>query len=82
MGTTLRRPQRLGAMRNMTAPVILEQQQPPYTMEEIHAMIAQSERDIAEGRCRDIEDLFREWDEEEAMEYAAEPVPEYNLCEA
>lgn len=78
MGTTLRRPQRLGAMRNMTAPVILEQQQPPYTMEEIHAMIAQSERDIAEGRCRDIEELFREWDEENSATFAAEPEIEYN----
>ena len=50
----------------------------PYTMEEIHAMIAQSERDIAEGRCRDIEELFREWDEEEAATFAAEPDVEYN----
>ena len=54
----------------------------PYTIEELRQRIAASERDFAEGRCRDIEDLFREWDEEEAMEYAAEPVPEYNLCEA
>ena len=47
-------------------------------MEEIHAMLAQSERDIAEGRCRDIEELFREWDEEEAATFAAEPDVEYN----
>ena len=50
----------------------------PYTKEEIDAMIDRSEHDIAEGRYRDIEDLFREWDEEEdAVEYAAEPEPEY-----
>ena len=35
----------------------------PYTMEEIHAMLAQSERDIDEGRYHDIEELFREWNE-------------------
>ena len=40
-----------------------ERQLPPYTMEEIHAMISQSEHDLAEGRYRDIDDLFSEWDE-------------------
>ena len=38
----------------------------PYTIEELRQRIAISERDLAEGRCRDIEELFREWDEEEA----------------
>ena len=51
----------------------------PYTMEEIHAMIAEGERDLAEGRYRDIDDLFREWNEEEDMMYAAEPEADYNV---
>ena len=78
METTQRRSQKFGTMRNMAAPVMQDQPLPPYTMEEIHAMIAQSERDIAEGRCRDIEELFREWDEEETATFAAEPDVEYN----
>ena len=32
----------------------------PYTMEEINARIAQSERDSAEGRVCDFDDAFRE----------------------
>lgn len=55
-----------------------QEQLKPYTMEEINAMIDQGERDLAEGRYRDIEDLFKEWDEEENMTYAAEAEPEYN----
>ncbi len=56
----------------------IEEHIKPYTIEELHARIAQSERDFAEGRYRDIEELFREWDEEEAIIYAAEPEPGYN----
>ena len=65
-------------MRNMAAPVMQDRPLPPYTMEEIHAMIAQSERDLSEGRYRDIEELFREWDEEDSATFAAEPDVEYN----
>jgi len=36
----------------------------PYTMEEINAMIDQSERDIAEGRVRDFDEVMRELEEE------------------
>ena len=54
----------------------------PYTKEELHQRIVASERDFAEGRFRDIEELFREWDDEEAMHHAAEPVAEYDLCNA
>ena len=32
----------------------------PYTIEELHARIAQSERDIAEGRVQDFDDFMRE----------------------
>ena len=42
----------------------IEEHLKPYTIEELHTRIAQSERDFAEGRYRDIDDLFREWDEE------------------
>jgi len=40
----------------------------PYTMDEINAMIDESERDIAEGRVYDHEDLMREWEDELAQE--------------
>lgn len=50
----------------------------PYTIEELHDQIAQSERDLAEGRFRDIEDLFQEWEKEDAVDYAAEPPAEYS----
>jgi len=68
METTIRRPQRFRAMRNMTNPMMPEQQLPPYTMEEIHAMIAQAEHESAVGLGQDSEEMFREWDEEEAIE--------------
>ena len=57
------------------------EQFPPYTLEEIHAMINQSERDLAEGRYRDIDELFSEWDEEGSTVFAAEPEIEYNSHE-
>ena len=56
----------------------IEEHLKPYTIEELHTRIAQSERDFAEGRYRDIDDLFREWDEEEAMISVAEPNSDYN----
>lgn len=63
----------------LDAYAIKQEQLKPYTMEEINAMIDQGERDLAEGRYRDIEDLFREWnEEEESVTYAAEDEPEYN----
>ena len=40
----------------------------PYTMDEIHAMIDQSEREIASGLSQDSEDVFRELEEEIAQE--------------
>lgn len=40
----------------------------PYTMEEINAMIDQSERDIAEGKGQDFDDFMRELEEEFAEE--------------
>ena len=40
----------------------------PYTIEELHARIAQSERDIAEGRVQDFDDFMRELEEEFAEE--------------
>ena len=36
----------------------------PYTIEELHERIAQSERDIAEGRLHDFDDAMREIEEE------------------
>ena len=44
----------------------------PYTMEELHARIAQSERDIVEGRVYDFDDVMRELEEEFAREDAFE----------
>ncbi len=46
----------------------------PYTMEEIRAMIDEGERDIAEGRVYDFDDVIREikeeLDKEEVFEMA------------
>ena len=42
----------------------------PYTNEELHERIAQSERDFAEGKWQDSEDMFRELEEEVAKEEA------------
>lgn len=42
----------------------------PYTIEELHERIAQSERDFAEGKWQDSEDMFRELEEEVAKEEA------------
>lgn len=39
-------------------------EQKPYTMEEIHNRIAQSELDIAEGRDYDFDEVIRELEEE------------------
>ena len=44
----------------------------PYTIEELHARIAQAERDIAEGRVYDFDDVMRELEEEFAREDAQE----------
>ena len=40
----------------------------PYTIEGLHQMVAESEREIAAGLCQDSEDVFREWEEEFAKE--------------
>ena len=49
-------------------PAIKEEHLRPYTMEEINAMIDQSERDIAEGKGQDFDDFMRELEEEFAEE--------------
>ena len=40
----------------------------PYTMEELNARIDQSERDSAEGKVYDFDDVMREIEEEFALE--------------
>ena len=40
----------------------------PYTKEELHARIAQSEADIMAGRTISHEEMMREWEEELARE--------------
>lgn len=45
-----------------------QKEQKPYTIEEIHNRIAQSERNIAEGRVCDFDDAMREL--EEGFEFA------------
>ena len=42
----------------------------PYTIGEIHAMIDESERQIAAGQCKPIEEVFRRWDDKVAEEEA------------
>ncbi|MBO6024298.1 MAG: hypothetical protein J6P83_05535 [Bacteroidales bacterium] len=40
----------------------------PYTIEELHQMVAEGERQFAEGKWQDSEDMFRELEEEVASE--------------
>lgn len=40
----------------------------PYTIEELHQMVAEGERQFAEGQWQDSEDMFRELEEEFARE--------------
>ena len=40
----------------------------PYTIEELHQMVTESEREIAAGLSQDSEDVFRELQEEFANE--------------
>ena len=40
----------------------------PYTIEELHQMVAEGEREFSEGKWQDSEDMFRELDEEFAQE--------------
>ena len=47
----------------------------PYTMEEIHAMIDESERQIAAGQCKPIEEVIRKWDMD--IDRVAEEEAEY-----
>ena len=49
-----------------------EENLPPYTREEIDARIDEAERDIAEGRVYDHEDVMRELCEEFGMDYDTE----------
>lgn len=45
----------------------------PYTIEELHQMVAEGERQFAEGHWQDSEDMFRELEEDfvrEEMEMA------------
>lgn len=46
----------------------------PYTMEEINARIDQSERDIAEGRVYEFDEVMRELEEEFVQEEELEMV--------
>ena len=45
-----------------------EESPKPYTMEELNARIDQSERDSAEGKVHDFDDVMREIEEEFALE--------------
>lgn len=36
----------------------------PYTIEELHQMVAEGERQMAEGKWQDSEDMFRELEED------------------
>ena len=45
-----------------------EQSRKPYTVEEVHAMIDQSERDIDEGRIYDFDEAMDELEKEFAEE--------------
>ena len=47
----------------------------PYTIEELHARIAESERQFAIGQCKPIEEVFRKWDMDVNM--VAEEEAEY-----
>ena len=47
----------------------------PYTIEEIHQMVAEGEQQFADGQWQDSEDMFRELNEEFARE-------EQNITEA
>ncbi len=40
----------------------------PYTIEELHQMVTEGEKEIAAGLCQDNEDVFRELEEEFANE--------------
>ena len=40
----------------------------PYTIEELHQMVAEGERQMAEGKWQDSEEMFRELEEEFAEE--------------
>ena len=45
----------------------------PYTIEELHQMVAEGEREFSEGKWQDSEDMFRELEEEfsqEELQYA------------
>lgn len=41
-----------------------EENTKPYSMEEINAIIDQSEREIAEGRCQDFDEAMHEIEED------------------
>ena len=50
-----------------------EESQKPYTIEELHQMVAEGEQQFAEGKWQDSEDMFRELEEElsaEKLQYA------------
>ncbi len=45
-----------------------EEKLKPYTIEELHHMVAEGEQQFAEGKWQDSEDMFRELEEEFAAE--------------
>lgn len=66
----------------LVAPIDEAELPRPYTIEELHEQIALSEQDLHNGRYRDIEELFKEWDDETPVDYAAEPPAEYSSQQA
>ena len=60
----------------------MSQPMKPYTMEEIEARLAQSAKDIAEGRCRDAFEAIAEFKAEFARKKAMETKTELELAEA
>ena len=51
-------------MSTATLASLREEKLKPYTMEELNARIDQSERDIAEGRVYEFDDVMRELEED------------------
>ena len=45
-----------------------EEKPKPYTIEELHHMVAEGEQQFAEGKWQDSEDMFRELEEELSSE--------------
>ena len=55
---------------------LMKEQLPPYTMEEIYAMIDEAQRDFKAGRFYTTEEVFQEIDEESLEPYTQEELLE------